>query len=190
MEPPESYEELLREYLKLREEKEQMNQVIIWMTKRNSQLEDLCSQHGLSIATSVQQKAKFSPHSPSRLPVPPTAVPRASKVWLESSSKTKLAAMIEKVDKVTLNPVQEKKRCEVVEAKQQGGLQLSMSVADSNRKECDICGRRFHPDRLEKHSLICAKVASESKRRGVYDSFKHRYKGTNLDSFIKRPIDP
>ncbi|XP_014014206.1 zinc finger C2HC domain-containing protein 1C isoform X2 [Salmo salar] len=91
---------------------------------------------------------------------------------------------------VTLNPFQEKKRCEVVEAKQQGGFQQSMSKADCNRKECDICGRRFHPDRLEKHSLICAKVASESKRRGVYDSFKHRYKGTNLDSFIKRSIDP
>lgn len=28
MEPPASYEELLQEYLKLREEKEQMNQVI------------------------------------------------------------------------------------------------------------------------------------------------------------------
>ncbi|XP_024242755.1 zinc finger C2HC domain-containing protein 1C [Oncorhynchus tshawytscha] len=91
---------------------------------------------------------------------------------------------------VTLNPFHEKKRCEVVEAKQHGGLQQSMSNADCNRKECDICGRRFHPDRLEKHSLICAKVASESKRRGVYDSFKHRYKGTNLDSFIKRSIDP
>ncbi|KAM9560700.1 uncharacterized protein ACWYII_019986 isoform 1-T1 [Salvelinus alpinus] len=98
--------------------------------------------------------------------------------------------LLEHVLRVTLSPFQEKKRCEVVDAKQQGGLQQSTSKADCNRKECDICGRRFHPDRLEKHSLICAKVASESKRRGVYDSFKHRYKGTNLDSFIKRSIDP
>lgn len=105
MEPPESYEELLQEYLKLREEKEQMNQVITWMTKRNSQLEDLCSQHGLSTDTSVQQKASFTPHPPSRLPVPPTAGLRMSKVWLENSSKTKMATMIEKLDKVTLNQV-------------------------------------------------------------------------------------
>lgn len=105
MEPPANYEELLQEYLKLREEKEQMNQVIIWMTKRNSQLEDLCSQHGLSTDTSVQPKARFTPHLPPRLPVPPTAVLRVRKVWLENSCKTKMATMIEKVDKVTLNQV-------------------------------------------------------------------------------------
>lgn len=82
-----------------------MNQVIIWMTKRNSQLEDLCSQHGLSTDTSVQPKARFTPHLPPRLPVPPTAVLRVRKVWLENSCKTKMATMIEKVDKVTLNQV-------------------------------------------------------------------------------------
>ncbi|CAB1312212.1 unnamed protein product [Coregonus sp. 'balchen'] len=42
--------------------------------------------------------------------------------------------------------------------------------------------------RLEKHSKICAKLSSKSSRRGVYESTKHRLKGTELAGYVKRSV--
>ncbi|KAK6329095.1 hypothetical protein J4Q44_G00010730 [Coregonus suidteri] len=43
---------------------------------------------------------------------------------------------------------------------------FGMSAANSKLKQCEHCGRCFDPSRLEKHSEICAKLSSNSSRRG------------------------
>eukprot|EP00063_Salmo_salar_P039852 XP_014014687.1 PREDICTED: zinc finger C2HC domain-containing protein 1C-like [Salmo salar] len=65
---------------------------------------------------------------------------------------------------------------------------FGMSAANSKLKQCEHCGRCFDPSRLEKHSEICAKLSSKSSRRGVYDSTKHRLKGTVLAGYVKRSV--
>ncbi|XP_062325558.1 zinc finger C2HC domain-containing protein 1C [Osmerus eperlanus] len=48
---------------------------------------------------------------------------------------------------------------------------------------CKICQRNFLAERLEKHHQVCEKM--QKSNRQVYDSFKHRAKGTELEEFMK-----
>ena len=60
------------------------------------------------------------------------------------------------------------------------------SMPDANtdhRAECKFCGRRFHPDRVEKHMRICSKHQKKSKRRKIYDGAKRRVEGTVFEEF-------
>ncbi|CAM9373377.1 unnamed protein product [Ectocarpus fasciculatus] len=50
-------------------------------------------------------------------------------------------------------------------------------------KECRMCGRRFTPAALEKHSRACHKVF-QAKRK-VFDTAEMRLKGTELEKFAK-----
>ncbi|CAB1312216.1 unnamed protein product [Coregonus sp. 'balchen'] len=79
--------------------------------------------------------------------------------------------------------IEEKKDRQVVLKRRFG-----MSAANSKLKQCEHCGRCFDPSRLEKHSEICAKLSSNSSRRGVYDSTKHRLKGTEMAGYMKRSV--
>ncbi|XP_059610931.1 uncharacterized protein LOC132257893 isoform X2 [Phlebotomus argentipes] len=48
--------------------------------------------------------------------------------------------------------------------------------------ECNICGRYFAEDRIQKHIAICAKITS--KKRKIFDSTKHRVQGTDAETFV------
>lgn len=52
---------------------------------------------------------------------------------------------------------------------------------------CDICGRNFAEDRIDKHRDICVKTSS--KKRKVYDATKHRVQGTDAESFVGKKKD-
>ncbi|TSM77364.1 Zinc finger C2HC domain-containing protein 1C [Bagarius yarrelli] len=49
---------------------------------------------------------------------------------------------------------------------------------------CEVCHRKFREDRLEKHISICQKM--QKPKCKVYDSSKHRIKGTEIEEFIKK----
>ena len=49
---------------------------------------------------------------------------------------------------------------------------------------CDICGRNFKPEALEKHSKICKKVFA-SKRK-AFDSKKHRIINDDHEEILRR----
>ncbi|XP_041132844.1 zinc finger C2HC domain-containing protein 1C-like [Polyodon spathula] len=49
---------------------------------------------------------------------------------------------------------------------------------------CISCNRKFAADRLERHSKICEKVQNSTRK--VFDSTKHRAKGTDLEQYINR----
>ncbi|XP_077522015.1 uncharacterized protein LOC144133061 [Amblyomma americanum] len=53
-----------------------------------------------------------------------------------------------------------------------------------NQERCDICGRGFNKDRIEKHRTICQKAAS--KKVKVFDVTKMRTKGTEAEAFVKK----
>ncbi|XP_069042622.1 zinc finger C2HC domain-containing protein 1C-like [Lepisosteus oculatus] len=54
---------------------------------------------------------------------------------------------------------------------------------------CELCHRKFAVERLEKHSKICKKL--QNSKRKVFDSFKHRAKGTELETYIhKKKVKP
>ncbi|KAK2162639.1 hypothetical protein LSH36_95g08022 [Paralvinella palmiformis] len=48
---------------------------------------------------------------------------------------------------------------------------------------CDICGRNFNPDALQRHVPICSK--NNAKRRKTFDSSKQRIEGTEIKQFHK-----
>ncbi|XP_023242076.1 uncharacterized protein LOC111640300 [Centruroides sculpturatus] len=50
------------------------------------------------------------------------------------------------------------------------------------RVECRVCHRKFNPNRLDVHVAICEKVFN--KNRPVFDSRKHRLKGTPLQAYL------
>ncbi|GBP58333.1 Zinc finger C2HC domain-containing protein 1B [Eumeta japonica] len=49
---------------------------------------------------------------------------------------------------------------------------------------CAVCGRRFAPDRLDKHQSICKKA--RAKKRKPFDALKHRLAGTEAEPFIMK----
>ena len=49
---------------------------------------------------------------------------------------------------------------------------------------CNVCGRKFNPVSLEKHTPICERAAV--KKRKVFDSAKQRIKGTELAEFLPK----
>uniref|UniRef100_A0A1E1XDT6 C2HC/C3H-type domain-containing protein n=1 Tax=Amblyomma aureolatum TaxID=187763 RepID=A0A1E1XDT6_9ACAR len=53
-----------------------------------------------------------------------------------------------------------------------------------DQERCDICGRGFNKDRIEKHRTICQKAAT--KKVKVFDATKMRTKGTEAESFVKK----
>ncbi|MBN3311894.1 ZC21C protein, partial [Atractosteus spatula] len=54
---------------------------------------------------------------------------------------------------------------------------------------CELCHRKFAVERLEKHSKICEKL--QNSKRKVFDSCKHRAKGTELETYIhKKKVKP
>lgn len=53
-----------------------------------------------------------------------------------------------------------------------------------NQERCDICGRGFNKDRIEKHRGVCQKAAS--KKVKVFDATKMRTKGTEAEAFVKK----
>ncbi|XP_075722302.1 uncharacterized protein LOC119167484 isoform X2 [Rhipicephalus microplus] len=55
-----------------------------------------------------------------------------------------------------------------------------------NQERCDICGRGFNKDRIEKHRTICQKAAT--KKVKVFDATKMRTKGTEAEAFVKKGL--
>lgn len=52
-------------------------------------------------------------------------------------------------------------------------------------KPCAHCGRSFRPGAIEKHEKVCQSVfPQKEKERYVFDSKRHRAKGTALETFI------
>ncbi|KAJ8724133.1 hypothetical protein PYW07_008113 [Mythimna separata] len=49
---------------------------------------------------------------------------------------------------------------------------------------CTVCGRRFAPDRIDKHQEICRKA--HAKKRKPFDALKHRLAGTEAEPFISK----
>ncbi|XP_049978222.1 zinc finger C2HC domain-containing protein 1B [Alexandromys fortis] len=61
------------------------------------------------------------------------------------------------------------------------------AVADGNQKlfPCEVCGRRFAADVLERHGPICKKLFN--KKRKPFNSLKQRLQGTDIPTVIKPP---
>lgn len=55
-----------------------------------------------------------------------------------------------------------------------------------NQERCDICGRGFNKDRIEKHRDVCQKAAT--KKVKVFDATKMRTKGTEAEAFVKKGL--
>lgn len=53
------------------------------------------------------------------------------------------------------------------------------------RIPCDFCGRKFNPDRVNKHMFICNKIRkkNKAKKRGVWDGGAKRVEGTVFAEF-------
>jgi len=53
------------------------------------------------------------------------------------------------------------------------------------RIPCDFCGRKFNPDRVNKHMFICNKIRkkNKAKKRGVWDGSAKRVQGTVFAEF-------
>ncbi|KAG9481685.1 zinc finger C2HC domain-containing protein 1C isoform X2 [Eleutherodactylus coqui] len=49
---------------------------------------------------------------------------------------------------------------------------------------CQLCGRRFMEQRLQKHQAVCEKM--HSSKRKVFDSSKARAKGTDLEQYLNK----
>lgn len=55
-----------------------------------------------------------------------------------------------------------------------------------NQERCNICGRGFNKDRIEKHRDVCQKAAT--KKVKVFDATKMRTKGTEAEAFVKKGL--
>merc|ERR1719507_713198 len=62
------------------------------------------------------------------------------------------------------------------------------TVAEA-RQPCPHCGRSFRPGVVERHIKVCQKVSTaneqQSRQRIVYDSRRHRLKGTPFETFAE-----
>ena len=47
-------------------------------------------------------------------------------------------------------------------------LKQSQSSPESELVPCPQCGRKFAPDRIERHKEVCMKLSSGSERRGKF----------------------
>ncbi|XP_049730275.1 zinc finger C2HC domain-containing protein 1B [Elephas maximus indicus] len=65
--------------------------------------------------------------------------------------------------------------------------QASSCFADGNQKlfPCEVCGRRFAADVLERHGPICRKLFN--KKRKPFNSLKQRLQGTDIPTVRKVP---
>ncbi|KAL7748612.1 hypothetical protein RI367_006023 [Sorochytrium milnesiophthora] len=59
------------------------------------------------------------------------------------------------------------------------------AVSVDSRVPCQLCGRKFAPDAIERHTGICEKAAS--KKRNVFNMQQQRVQGTELVKFVKVP---
>ncbi|XP_031785417.1 uncharacterized protein LOC103315966 isoform X1 [Nasonia vitripennis] len=62
----------------------------------------------------------------------------------------------------------------------------SAASNDDSLSTCKICNRRFATDRIGLHEQICAKTSQ--KKRKQFDALTHRVKGTELESFVQKPV--
>ena len=46
---------------------------------------------------------------------------------------------------------------------------------------CSICGRKFDPERIQRHEQACQTITSGCKKRKTFDSHKNRIKGTEME---------
>eukprot|EP00729_Bicosta_minor_P007062 gene7062-33092_t len=53
-----------------------------------------------------------------------------------------------------------------------------------NLKPCSCCGRKFNPDRLEKHEVACKASKEKAAKRKVFDQSKARLQGTDAAQFV------
>ncbi|XP_031236289.1 zinc finger C2HC domain-containing protein 1B [Mastomys coucha] len=65
--------------------------------------------------------------------------------------------------------------------------EAQLLVADGNQKlfPCEVCGRRFATDVLERHEPICKKIFN--KKRKPFNSLKQRLQGTDIPTVTKSP---
>jgi len=54
------------------------------------------------------------------------------------------------------------------------------------RVPCQFCSRKFNPDRINKHMMICNKIKKHSKKRKTWDGAKVRIEGTDFAQFANR----
>ncbi|KAJ2942086.1 hypothetical protein O0L34_g11003 [Tuta absoluta] len=64
------------------------------------------------------------------------------------------------------------------------GAALTPGAGGGSGEPCSVCGRRFAPDRLERHQEICRKAAN--KKRKPFDALKHRLAGTEAEALIPK----
>ena len=74
---------------------------------------------------------------------------------------------------------------------QTGGQPQEYEVADpntmDNRVECERCGRRFNPDRIDAHEKICSKVKFSVAKPGEKDE---RDEVEKLKERVQKGFDP
>uniref|UniRef100_A0A2L2YBS9 Protein FAM164C n=1 Tax=Parasteatoda tepidariorum TaxID=114398 RepID=A0A2L2YBS9_PARTP len=82
------------------------------------------------------------------------------------------------------NPIPSKPRNSLGNANQSN--ELPRKPPGPGQEQCNVCGRNFNKDRIEKHRSICKKAAS--KKVKVFDATKMRVKGTEAEQFVKKGL--
>ena len=67
----------------------------------------------------------------------------------------------------------------------QQGAQENVKLAS-----CQVCGRNFARDRLEKHMKVCSKATTAARKRKVFDPHKMRVQGTEFEKFTPKNPSP
>jgi len=80
-------------------------------------------------------------------------------------------------------------QAELIEA---GSSLPEMFPTGDGLKECKTCGRKFNPDRIEKHQRICFENSKKKKKRKVWDGVKKRLENTDFEQYAgkNRPATP
>lgn len=79
------------------------------------------------------------------------------------------------------NPLNAKALLNVVNTDCDGNLLVpTFEPEKDQRAECKFCGRRFNPDRVEKHMRICSKAEKKWQKRKAYDGAAKRIEGTDF----------
>ncbi|XP_035205940.1 zinc finger C2HC domain-containing protein 1C-like [Stegodyphus dumicola] len=66
------------------------------------------------------------------------------------------------------------------------GGEVGRKPPGPGQKQCQVCGRNFNEDRIEKHVSICKKASQ--KKVKVFDATKMRVKGTEAEQFVKKGL--
>lgn len=166
----------------------------VLMTMTTTQLRQLSNGHQNGCGSQKPAAKPVSmPRSTSASSVARTQTVPSSRTLSAKPPAAKVVS-VEQPKKPTTTPVSRQARSQngiaPIATQQRTSAAVSKAVPPEcrplgpNQERCEICGRGFNRDRIEKHRTICQKAAS--KKVKVFDMTKMRTKGTEAEAFVKK----